>query len=82
VQPGTRLAGRYQIIRALGEGGMGRVYLSRDTRLERDVAIKVLPPELVQDTIARERLRREALAAAGLDHPVVCKVFEVGDDDG
>jgi tetratricopeptide (TPR) repeat protein len=61
---------------------MGRVYLSRDTRLERDVAIKVLPPDLVQDAVARERLRREALAAAALDHPFVCKVFEVGDEGG
>jgi tetratricopeptide (TPR) repeat protein len=82
VQPGTRLANRYQIVRPLGQGGMGQVFLSRDTQLERDVAIKVLPPELVQDAVARERLRREALAAAGLDHPFVCKVYEVGDEDG
>jgi tetratricopeptide (TPR) repeat protein len=82
VQPGVRLAGRYQIVRPLGEGGMGRVYLSRDIELDRDVAIKVLPPDLLADRVARERLRREARSAAGLDHPFVCKVFDVGDEDG
>jgi tetratricopeptide (TPR) repeat protein len=61
---------------------MGEVYRARDTRLERDVAVKVLPAALSADPIARERFRREALAAAGLDHPFICKVFEIGDADG
>ena len=79
--PGTRL-GRYDVVAALGAGGMGEVYRARDTRLERDVAIKVLPAALSDDATARERFRREALAAAGLDHPFICKVFEIGDADG
>jgi serine/threonine protein kinase len=61
---------------------MGEVYRARDTKLGREVAIKVLPATLSQDAVARERLRREAVAAAGLDHPFVCKVFEIGDADG
>ena len=55
--------------------------MRRTSRLQRDVAIKVLPPHLTHDASARERLRREALAAAALDHPFICKVFEIGDDD-
>jgi tetratricopeptide (TPR) repeat protein len=74
--------GSYEFVAKLGEGGMGEVYRARDTRLGRDVAIKVLPATLSQDPIARERLRREAVAAAGLDHPFVCKVFEIGDNGG
>jgi tetratricopeptide (TPR) repeat protein len=61
---------------------MGEVYRARDTKLGREVAIKVLPATLSQDAVARERLRREAVAAAGLDHPFVCKVFEIGDAGG
>jgi tetratricopeptide (TPR) repeat protein len=74
--------GRYRIQDKLGEGGMGEVFLARDTALEREVAIKMLPAALSADPIARERFRREALAAAGLDHPFICKVFEIGDADG
>ena len=77
---GTRL-GPYEIHSVLGSGGMGEVYRARDTRLERDVAIKVLPPHLTHDADARSRLRREALAAAALDHPFICKIFEIGDHD-
>src|SRR5512132_3864704 len=76
------LGGRYRILSALGAGGMGEVFLAEDTRLERRVAIKLLPASAGEDAIARERLRREALAAAALDHPFICKVFEIGDDDG
>lgn len=78
--PGSTL-GSYEILATLGAGGMGEVYRARDTRLGRDVAIKVLPAAMSQDPVARERLRREAVAAAGLDHPFVCKVFEIGDAD-
>ena len=78
---GTKL-GKYEITAPLGVGGMGEVFLARDTTLERDVAIKVLPAALSADPIARERFRREALAAASLDHPFICKVFEIGDASG
>ena len=79
--PGSTL-GAYQILASIGAGGMGEVYRARDTKLGREVAIKVLPASLSQDPVARERLRREAVAAAALDHPFVCKVFEIGDAGG
>ncbi|MEO7273573.1 MAG: protein kinase [Vicinamibacterales bacterium] len=73
---------RYRILSKLGEGGMGEVFLAEDTRLERRVAIKLLPASTEADFVARERLRREALAAAALDHPFICKVYEIGEADG
>lgn len=76
------LAGRYRILSPLGAGGMGEVFLAEDTRLERRVAVKLLPESIEADAVARERLRREALAAAALDHPFICKVYEIGDADG
>ena len=79
LERGTRL-GPYEIESILGAGGMGEVYRARDIRLQRDVAIKLLPQHLTHAPDARERLRREALAAAALDHPFVCKIFEIGDD--
>jgi tetratricopeptide (TPR) repeat protein len=79
--PGTQL-GSYQVLKRLGSGGMGEVYLAHDPRLDRRVAIKVLPAHLAADAVARERLRREALAAAALDHPFICKIFEIGEDQG
>jgi serine/threonine protein kinase len=75
------LAGRYRIDSPLGAGGMGEVFLAHDLRLERRVAIKWLHPDHEQDLVARERLRREALAAAALDHPYICKIYEIGDAD-
>ena len=80
--PVELLAGRYRIDSPLGAGGMGEVFLAHDTRLERRVAIKWLHPDHEQDLVARERLRREALAAAALDHPFICKIHEIGDADG
>ncbi len=77
--PGTRL-GPYEILSALGAGGMGEVYRARDPRLDRQVAIKLLPGELAADPHSRERLRREAMAVAALDHPYICKIFEIGED--
>jgi eukaryotic-like serine/threonine-protein kinase len=77
--PGTRLGG-YEIVSALGAGGMGEVYRARDPRLNRQVAIKLLPGELAADPHARERLRREAMAVAAIDHPYICKIFEIGED--
>ena len=67
------LAGRYNILSPLGAGGMGEVFLAEDTRLERRVAVKLLPASAEGDAVARERLRREAL-----DHPFICKVYEIG----
>ena len=78
---GGRLA-RYRIIGRLGAGGMGEVYRARDEQLDRDVAVKVLPPSAFDDPTARARLLREAKAAAALNHPNVCTVYEVGEADG
>ncbi len=72
--------GAYEILAPIGAGGMGEVYRAKDTKLGRQVAIKVLPGHLAADTSARERLRREAAAAAALDHPFICKVFEMGEE--
>jgi tetratricopeptide (TPR) repeat protein len=80
LQPGSTL-GPYEVIAQIGAGGMGEVYRARDPRLGRDVAIKVLPSHLAHDALATARLRQEALAAAALDHPFICKVFEIGDQD-
>jgi eukaryotic-like serine/threonine-protein kinase len=74
--------GRYVIESPLGAGGMGEVYLAEDTGLHRRVALKLLPNVLAADDIARKRLVREARAAAGLDHPNICTVYEVGEADG
>lgn len=79
--PGTTV-GSYVIVRELGRGGMGRVYLASDTRLGRQVALKALAPHLVSDPRQRERLRREARAAAALTHPGICTVFALEDIDG
>jgi len=76
---GTRL-GPYEIIAPIGEGGMGVVFRARDPRLDRQVAIKLLPTALAADRQAQDRLRREAMAAAALDHPYICKIFEIGEE--
>ena len=78
---GTQL-GQYQIVRALGAGGMGEVYLADDTRLRRRIALKVLPAGTASNAQAAERLLREARAAAGLDHPNICTVYDTGEIDG
>ncbi|HKI26542.1 MAG TPA: protein kinase [Candidatus Sulfotelmatobacter sp.] len=74
--------GPYEIVAPLGAGGMGEVYLARDTRLERSVAIKVLPAHLSQNTEAKERLDREARAISSLSHPNICHLYDVGQQDG
>jgi Tol biopolymer transport system component len=81
LQPGTSL-GPYEIILSLGSGGMGEVYRARDTRLGRDVAVKVLPASMVSSQMARERFQREARAVAALKHPNICVVHDVGDAIG
>ena len=78
----SRTISHYRILSKLGSGGMGEVYLAEDTELGRKVAIKLLQPELVADERARRRLRREAQAAATLDHPNICAIFEVGEENG
>ncbi len=72
--------GHYRILAVLGEGGMGTVYLAEDRSLGRQVAIKVLHEEMQTDETARKRFLREAKSAAALDHPFICKVYEVGGD--
>jgi eukaryotic-like serine/threonine-protein kinase len=81
IPPGTRL-GPYEIVGALGAGGMGEVYRARDSRLDRSVAIKVLPSEVAADPERRARFEREARAVAALDHPHICGIHDVGDVDG
>ena len=78
---GTML-GPYEIQAKLGEGGMGEVYKARDTRLDRTVAIKVLPSELGADPERRARFEREAKTIAGLTHPHICTLYDVGEHDG
>ena len=80
------LAGRtlshYQVVSLLGAGGMGEVYLARDPRLDRTVAIKILPAELAGDPERMQRFEREARAASALNHPNVATIYDVGESDG
>jgi eukaryotic-like serine/threonine-protein kinase len=79
--PGTRL-GPYEIHSAIGGGGMGEVYKAKDTRLERTVAIKVLPSHVSSDPALRERFEREARTIAALNHPHICTLYDVGRESG
>ena len=72
----------YQILRQLGKGGMGEVWLAHDSVLDRQVAIKFLPENIQADPTTKERLVREAKAAAALDHPFICKIYETGESGG
>ena len=74
------LAGRYQVGRALGRGGMAEVHLGIDLRLGRTVAIKLLQPSLANDPAFRMRFRQEAQAAARMTHPTIVRVFDAGEE--
>jgi serine/threonine protein kinase len=73
--------GPYEILAPIGKGGMGEVYRTQDTRLRREVAVKVLPQSFATDA-ARERFQREARAASALNHPNICVVHDVGEAAG
>src|SRR5262245_57307063 len=81
LQAGQTL-GRYEVIAPLGAGGMGEVYRARDTKLERDVAIKVLPESHSANHTLLERFEREAKTTSALSHPHICAVHDVGHDNG
>src|SRR5438093_1459244 len=78
---GTKL-GPYEILGPIGAGGMGEVYRARDTRLDRTVAIKVLPEHLADDPDSRQRFEREARAVSSLNHPHICVLHDIGRQDG
>src|SRR5262249_44070357 len=78
LEPGSRV-GPYEIVSPLGAGGMGEVYRARDTRLGRDVALKVLPADFANDSIRRQRFEQEARAIAALNHPNIVAIYDVGD---
>jgi serine/threonine protein kinase len=81
LRPGTRL-GPYEILSPLGAGGMGEVYRAKDTRLEREVALKILALDLLADEGARRRFRKEALALAKLNHPHIAQVHDFASEGG
>src|SRR5262245_25532813 len=78
---GTKL-GPYEILTTLGAGGMGEVYRARDTRLDRNVAVKILPSHLGERPDLRERFEREARPVSSLNHPHICTLYDIGRQDG
>src|ERR1700694_1195472 len=74
--------GPYEIQSPLGAGGMGEVYRARDTRLDRTVAVKILPSHLSPNPEAKQRFEREARAISSLNHPHICTLYDVGHQDG
>ena len=81
LSPGTTL-GPYEIQAPLGAGGMGEVYKARDTRLDRTVAIKVLPEHVASDPDLKQRFEREAKTISSLNHPHICTLYDIGSQDG
>jgi len=78
---GTRIGGRYEIVRNIGDGGMSKVYLAHDVILDRDVAIKVLNYDFANEEALKRRFKREALSATSLTHPHIVDIFDVGEED-
>ncbi|MDA2935310.1 protein kinase, partial [Acidobacteria bacterium AH-259-D05] len=72
----------YKVLEKIGQGGMGEVFLAQDTTLDRKVAMKFLPEQMLQNPTARKRFLREAKSAAALNHPYICKIYEVGESEG
>src|SRR5256712_6183568 len=81
ITSGAKL-GRYEIRSQIGEGGMGEVYLAQDTKLDRKVALKILPAEVASHRDRMERFVREAKAAAALNHPNIAHIYEIGETNG
>ena len=79
LSPGSRL-GPYEIVGTLGAGGMGEVYRAKDTRLGREVAVKVLPQHLTESQEVRARFEREARTVSSLNHPHICTLYDVGQE--
>ena len=77
-----RQLGPYEIVSAIGAGGMGEVYKARDTRLDRTVAIKVLPEHVASDPDLKQRFEREAKTISSLNHPHICTLYDVGEYEG
>ncbi|NNE43342.1 MAG: serine/threonine protein kinase, partial [Gemmatimonadetes bacterium] len=72
----------YEILEPIGAGGMGEVYRARDVRLDRIVAVKVLPPQFAEDPERRQRFEREARTISSLSHPGICTLYDLGESDG
>src|SRR5262252_6220392 len=81
LDPGTKL-GPYEIVSPLGAGGMGEVYRAKDTRLERAVAVKILPEQLSKDPVRKQRFEREAKTISSLNHPNICTLHDIGSQNG